>query len=285
MKTVPVYLNETLDPTLEAAKQKARSTYNAASDTFDDPANAYWDRYGRRTVERLNLSPGASVLDVACGTGASAIPAAKIVVPTGSVIGIDLAEKMLTRARAKAEAFGLSNIDFRQADMTQLGFADNSFDAVVCVFGIFFVPDMESLTAELLRMVKPGGKLAITTWGPDFFEPVYSVFKNFIGEKRPDLVTHFRPWDRTTSVSGVEQLLYDGGARNIMVQAELGEQPFLDSDSWWKMVMGSGLRGTVEALGPQLASRLRQANNTYIKENNIRSVKTNVIYGVAKKED
>ena len=153
------------------AKRKAASTYNAASDFYDHPANTFWDRYGRRTVERLRLSPGEHVLDVCCGSGASAIPAAEIVRPTGSVVGVDLADNLLALARSKARERGMSNIEFRVGDMTQLPFDDGAFDVVVCVFGIFFAPDMDAALRELKRVLRTGGKLAITTWGRRFFEP------------------------------------------------------------------------------------------------------------------
>src|SRR5215210_3356452 len=97
--------------TPEDAKTRAATAYNAASDHYDDPANSYWERYGRRTVERLNLKPGSRVLDVCCGSGASAIPAAEAVGPSGSVLGIDLAEKLLDLARAKAKRRGLDNVE------------------------------------------------------------------------------------------------------------------------------------------------------------------------------
>src|SRR5215217_1969203 len=77
--------------TMEEAKKKAANTYNAAADFYDDPANTFWERYGRRTVERLRLSHEDRILDVCCGSGASAIPAAEIVNPGGSVLGVDLA--------------------------------------------------------------------------------------------------------------------------------------------------------------------------------------------------
>lgn len=150
---------------MEEAKRKAQATYDSAADAFDDPANAYWDRYGRRTVERLDLPPGSSVLDVACGTGASALPAAEIVGPIGKVIGVDLSTNLLELGRAKAASRELKHIEFREGDMTHLEYDDDNFNAVVCVFGIFFVPDMPALVTELWRVVKPGGKLAITTWG------------------------------------------------------------------------------------------------------------------------
>ncbi len=270
---------------MEEAKKKAQSTYNAAADSFDDPANEYWDRYGRGTVERLDLASGASVLDVACGTGASAIPVAEIVGSTGKVIGIDLAEGLLELGRTKAKAQGLQNVEFRQGDMTNLDFEDNTFDAVICVFGIFFVPDMESLVAELWRVVKPGGKLAITTWGPDLFEPMYGAFDNELKKERPDLVSDFRPWDRITTVQAVEQLLRDGGTTNITAEAEQGEQKLFNQDSWWKVVTGSGLRAAAESAGKDLAERVRQDNIAFINENNIKSISTNVIYGVAQKDE
>ena len=148
---------------MESAKLKAATTYNAAADHFDDDPLGFWDRYGRGTIERLTLSPGSTVLDVGCGSGASAIPAAQRVGPGGRVIGVDLAERLLAMARAKANALRLQNAEFRVGDMESLGFSDGAFDAVVCVFAIFFVPDMVKQVRELWRMVRPGGQLAITT--------------------------------------------------------------------------------------------------------------------------
>ena len=83
----------------DPAKAKALVAYNAASDHFDDEPLAFWARLGGSTVNRLTLPSGATVLDVGCGTGASAIPAARVVGPTGRVVGVDLADRLLDRAR------------------------------------------------------------------------------------------------------------------------------------------------------------------------------------------
>jgi ubiquinone/menaquinone biosynthesis C-methylase UbiE len=178
------------DP-LEAAKVKAEKTYNAAADYFDAEPLAFWDRYGRRTIERMKLRRDARVLDVCCGTGASASVAAHVTGPEGTVIAVDLAEELLQLGRAKAKAAGLRNIEFRRADMTALKFPDRHFDAVVCVFGVFFVPDMEAQVAELWRMVRPGGQLAITTWGSDIFSPAYELWLAAVRRVRPDLHSTF----------------------------------------------------------------------------------------------
>ena len=90
----------------DEARARAARTYNAAADVYDDPANSFWERFGRRTVERLHLREGANVLDVCCGSGVFALPAAAIVGPSGSVVGVDLAERLLENARAKAQRVG-----------------------------------------------------------------------------------------------------------------------------------------------------------------------------------
>src|SRR5215470_6802693 len=98
------------------AARKAAETYNAAADHFDGPALSFWDRFGRGTIDRIDLRPGARVLDVCCGSGASAIPAAERVGPTGRVLAIDLAEKLVDLGRRKARRRGLSHLEFRVED-------------------------------------------------------------------------------------------------------------------------------------------------------------------------
>src|SRR6266702_2648558 len=163
----------------EPAKIKVAATFDSEADHYDDAPLAYWDVIGRRTIDRLDLRRGFTVLDVGCGTGASALPAAERVGPSGRILGVDLADKLLDLARAKAAKRRLHNAEFRQGDMTALGFPDGNFDAVVSVLSVFFVSDMEDLVRELWRMVKPGGKLAITTWGPRNIDPKRTLTLTF----------------------------------------------------------------------------------------------------------
>src|SRR5215467_11669794 len=149
----------------------AAFTYNAAADFFDASPLSFWDYFGRRTIELASLPSGSRVLDVCCGTGASALPGAKTVGPTGQVVGVDLARELLKLARTKAVQQRLANIQFEVGDMLSLRFPAESFDAVVCVFGIFFVPNMAKAVSELWSRVLPGGKLAVTTWGTNFCTP------------------------------------------------------------------------------------------------------------------
>lgn len=269
--------------TLDDARKRAATTYNAASDYYDHPANTFWTRYGRRTVERLRLTPGARVLDVCCGSGASAIPAAEIVGPNGSVMGVDLAENLLELARAKAKQRGLENVSFQTGDLTNPPFDEASFDAVVCVFGIFFVPDMEAALRELKRMLRPGGTLAITTWGPRLFEPVNSVFWNSVRSLRPDLYKGFNPWDRISEINELRSLFVAADLPEVEVVAEAGSQPINSPDDWWAMILGSGYRGTVDQLSTEEQDQVRSENFDFIRQSSLRAIETNVVYAVAVK--
>lgn len=267
--------------TQEDAKTRAATTYDAASDHYDDPANSFWERFGRRTVERLDLSPGARVLDVCCGSGASAVPAAEAVGSGGFVLGVDVAENLLELARRKAERRGLRNLHFRAGDMLDLGLPESSFDAVVCVFGIFFIPDMQAAVRELWRLVRPGGKLAITTWGPRFFEPASTMFWDSVRAVRPDLYKGFNPWDRISEPAAVRALFASAGVEDSEVVAEAGAHPLSSPEDWWLIVLGSGYRGTVERLDAGERVRVRRENLDLIRRADVRSVEANVVYAVA----
>ena len=267
----------------DPSKIKAATTYNAASDYFDDPACEFWSIYGRKTVERLHLNLGARVLDVACGTGASAIPAAEIVGDRGQVIGVDIADNLIALARKKAEQKNLSNITFQWDDMTNLEFVAESFDAVVCVFAIFFVQEMEEQINKLWRLVRPGGKLAITTWGQNIFAPIYSIWNKILKQHRPDLLSTFHPWDRITTPEAVKRLLVDGGANNIKVEVENSLQKLENPEDWWKIAMGSGLRWSIEQMKSDEAQYIREANLEWIRDRQIDTIETTVIYAVAQK--
>jgi ubiquinone/menaquinone biosynthesis C-methylase UbiE len=79
----------------QLAKIKAAAAYNAAADYFDHPVSSFWHRFGRRAVKRLGLRSGETVLDVCCGSGGSALPAAEAVGPEGKVVAVDLAERLV----------------------------------------------------------------------------------------------------------------------------------------------------------------------------------------------
>ena len=105
-------------------------------------------------VDSLGIMPGMQVLDVACGTGNLAIPAAR---KGAQVTGVDIATNLLSQARRRAAAEGLE-IRFEEGDAEQLPFPDARFDLVMSMFGAMFAPDPEKVASELARVCRHGGK-------------------------------------------------------------------------------------------------------------------------------
>lgn len=107
--------------------------------------------------------PGERVLDVACGTGIVARRVAPTVGPTGQVVGLDLNPNMLAVARAAAEREGLA-VDWQEGRAEQLPFPDGGFDLALCQFGLMFFADRRAALGEVRRVVRPGGRLALSVW-------------------------------------------------------------------------------------------------------------------------
>jgi ubiquinone/menaquinone biosynthesis C-methylase UbiE len=267
------------------AQQRAAFAYNAAADFYDASPLSFWDYFGCRTIELASLPIGSRVLDVCCGAGASALPAAEAVGQTGVVIGVDLAEELLKSARAKAIQRRLRNIEFEVGDMLSLRFPVASFDAVVCVFGIFFVPDMAKAVSELWSRIRPDGKLAVTTWGPNFCEPANAAFWSSIKDIRPDLYKGFNPWDRINDPAGLRKILDEGGAASPNIITENRLHPIKSPEDWWTIVLGSGYRGTIELLNLAERQKVKEANLAFVRDEKISAVETNVLYSFATKSE
>jgi SAM-dependent methyltransferase len=122
-------------------------------------------------VGRLKLQPGMKVLDVACGTGNLALPAARL---GAAVTGIDIAPNLIQQARENAEREGLQ-VQFEEGDAEALPYKDASFDAVITMFGAMFAPRPGLVAAELKRVCRPGGFIAMANWTPTGF--VGQMFK------------------------------------------------------------------------------------------------------------
>ena len=122
------------------------------------------------------IRPGSKVLDVATGTGVAAIAFAQAVRPGGRVTAVDISADMLDRAAANITKMALDNVDLHQMDAERLDFRAGYFHSVVCSYGLFFLPDMPAALREWVRVLRPGGKLAFTSFETSAFQPMLDDF-------------------------------------------------------------------------------------------------------------
>jgi ubiquinone/menaquinone biosynthesis C-methylase UbiE len=117
-------------------------------------------------LEAARLAPGQKVLDVACGAGAITLRAAAAVGPAGQATGVDLSGRMVEAARIRtATGGGPANLRFERMDAEALELPTAAFDAVLCSLGLMYLPDPERALAEMRRVLRPGGRLALAVWG------------------------------------------------------------------------------------------------------------------------
>ena len=117
-----------------------------------------------RLVDLAGVRPGARVLDIATGNGEPAITAARRVGASGRVIATDQSAGMLAIARERAAQLGVANVEFRESDGENLAIDDRDFDAILCRWGLMFMPDVAGALARLGNRVRPGGRLATAVW-------------------------------------------------------------------------------------------------------------------------
>lgn len=162
MTPVMTPVMDVLTPEMATLKAKLKATWMAGDyATFAK----YLEPGALELLANMNIAPGSQMLDVACGAGQIAIPAARAGV---KVTGVDIATNLIDHARTRAAAEGLA-IQFEEADAEQLPFADASFDTVVSLVGAMFAPRPDLVAAELMRVCRPGGRIIMVNWTPTGF--------------------------------------------------------------------------------------------------------------------
>ena len=178
-------------------KEKAKKTWSdfASMENFTGVAAPKLVRFG-------GVSPHSRVLDVACGTGVVALTAAR---SGAKVTGADLTPELIARARENNKILGL-DIDFHEADVEDLPFKTESFDIVLSQFGHIFAPRPEVALKEMLRVLKPGGTIAFSSWPPELFMGQFFQINAKYGPPLPDGAEAPVKWG---SVEIIKQRLQD----------------------------------------------------------------------------
>lgn len=239
---------------------------------FDQLAESY-DRLGFLTqtaqflAEQVEVSPGQAVLDVMTGTGTVALALVSKVLPQGRMVGLDLSEGMLAVARAKAAELGQEDggpLSFVQGDAAHLPFSDESFDVVVCASGLFFVPDMLAALREWRRVVRPGGQILFSSYGPGLMGDLPMLWRNCLG--RYGVKPGFPPLGRIPSLEAAQELLQQSGLGEV--QTQLIPVPYLLPSPAARWVdIESGLEGApLKTFTPEMRLQIRDEHLTELGE-------------------
>ncbi|MEX2237118.1 MAG: methyltransferase domain-containing protein [Dehalococcoidia bacterium] len=167
-----------------AYKQFERAAFNAVASTYE-----LWEETARpfreALIERAGIAVGQTTLDVACASGGLVLTAASIVGPEGKAVGVDISDGMVATARRRAARRGVLNTEFKQMDAEHLEFGDACFDAVTAGLAMLHFPNPRQAAAEMLRVLKPGGRVALSTWDAGSYHALISHYGAEISRQAP----------------------------------------------------------------------------------------------------
>lgn len=246
-------------------KQSVAGIFHRASTTYDHVGPGFFAYFGRQLVNHAMLPLQARVLDVASGRGAVLFPTSEAIGPKGFVTGIDLAEGMTRETANEIAQRGLTNVEIRLMDAEHLDFPDATFDVILCGFALFFFPQLERALAEFRRVLKPGGRIAVSTWGNQFD-------KEWNWEN--ELVQKYLPpppkEDQTSASSnepdfetpdGMRRILEGAGFTDIQVVTEVAQFIYSTREEWWESLWSHGGRARLERIekngGPEALARFK----------------------------
>ncbi len=235
-------------------KQKVSGIFSQVAGTYDRVGPRFFSHYGRRLVALAQIPSGAHVLDVATGRGAVLFPAAACVGPRGRVVGIDLAEAMVSETAQELTSLGVPNAEVRHMDAEDLQFPDAVFDCVLCGFAIFFFAQPYRTLSEFRRVLKPGGRLGVTTFD-ESFDAQWTWYDELVDAylpPQPEVNQPTRspspPQPEFDKPEGLEALMTATGFTHIQVTSEAREFVYVDEEEFWSTLWSHGTRTRLEKL-------------------------------------
>ena len=213
--------------------------------------------------DAIGAAPGQVVLDVACGTGIPALGIAERVGPNGKVVATDVAATMVRAVGRKAKAAGIRNVEQREMGAEALDFPDASFDAVTLKDGLMFCPDPVKALGEIRRVLRPGGRFALTVWDEfskcPFFSTIFGPVSKALNRPPPD-PTKPGPF-RFSAPGELERTLRAAGFSDFSIERRDVYFDFASLDEHWRCSVA--MAGPVEAanatLSPDELAALKQA--------------------------
>ena len=221
--------------------------FDRAAGTYDDVGVPWFRPIAQGLVEELAVQPGERVLDIGCGRGAALIPLALAAGPAGSVLGIDLAPGMVERTAR--DVSHLPQVEVRVADASAPGLPPASYDVIASSLVLFFLPDPGAAVRTWTELLVPGGRLGVTTFGPqdDRWHKLDALFDPYLPQAMLDARTSGRrgPFG---SDEGVARLLSDAGLTDVRTARRTVTATFRDAEHLLRFSWSHGQRAMWEAV-------------------------------------
>lgn len=232
---------------MTTSPQGIAGVFDRAADTYDAVGVPWFGPIAAGLVEELAVRPGERVLDLGCGRGAALVPLAAATGPQGSVLGIDLAPRMVERTAA--DVAHLPHVEVRVADASSPDLPPASYDVAACCLVLFFLPDPLAAVRAWRDLLVDGGRLGVTTFGAqdEQWKSVDAVFAPYL----PQAMLHARTSGARgpfASDEAMEELLRDAGLVEVRTADRQVVATFRDAEHWLEFSWSHGQRAMWEAV-------------------------------------
>ena len=246
----------------------------------------------RALIEQARIAPGQLILDVAGGAGEPSLTIAEKVGARGSVMCTDPVASMLAAAENEALALGLKNLQFRQCTADSLPFNDDTFDGAICRLGVMFFPDPLAGLREMLRVIKPGGNVALAVWDKSDVNPYSYVVTEAVsryGQRSPVAPSTFDGF-RFAEPGKLAGILKDAGAIDVVervlqfdIAAPISVEEFWTMRSEVSETLREKLKAVLDEEKRQIADEVQEAVRPFFSEGQMRFPAQMIMVGGVKK--
>ena len=263
-------------------KDGINSTFDNVSKEYDN--NKQFIISAKRVVEILkenNIKNNSVILDLSTGTGNIAIEVAKQY-PNSNIHGVDISEKMLDIAKEKIKAQNIKNITLYNQDAENLKLDYIIFDIVICGYGLFFYPNMETVFCDISKKIKKGGKFIFSTFTKDAFQPYSKTFLNFLENnyniKSPQGLAD-KSLETKQDIEKLAKLINPQNTEIEIFKIRLD----LTIDNWWKLLNSSGFKGLIDQLDNDNYKKFKKEYYKYLEnntDNQIIKLNADTLFGI-----
>lgn len=226
--------------------------FDAVADVYETTGPVFFDHFGGLLVEHAGVRRSDRVLDLAAGSGAVSVPALAAAGPQGSLLAVDVSPAMVRRLSARLETTGHPHARAVVGDIGSLGPATGPVDVVLCGFALFFLPEPHAALQSWIALLRPGGRLAVSTWGRE--DPVFAALRADLADLGVDTTRRTETYDDAASLRTALEAVGLQEASVLSVELDLRLR---DVDELLEWASTHGAWGWLQQLDGLRTARLR----------------------------
>lgn len=237
-------------------KKYIANFFTKVTPLYDEEEPRFFNYFGNRLEEQIEIKPNCHILDIACGRGAVTLNILKNN-SNINLTGIDLCAGMVETLKKDLDGLDFSNVEIKEMDAEHLDFDDNSFDYVFCGFGVFFFPDFNKAFKEIHRVLKRDGIFAFSTFkGFQEYNLLQDILERYVFQQPDQIVSASKK--TFNNKENIQKILKSNGLDTIKILDEKKTFIYKDKEQWWNKQLSHGMRRKIDEIDKNKIEEFKQ---------------------------